>query len=85
MIISEDMNYGLRYTDDSTVYSYVSPLYFIESDQYQPALQILFMKRSLYTQFSIAGVTLLLELLCSSDNFFNYLMSLPAPSKFHFM
>ena len=60
LVSSEDNHFGLRYTDDSTVYNYVSPLYFIESDQYQPALHILFMKRSVYTQFSIAGVNLLL-------------------------
>ena len=54
------MNYGMRYADDSTVYSYVSPLFFIQSDQYQPALQVLFLKKSIYTQFSIDGVLLLL-------------------------
>ncbi len=60
------MNYGLKYADDSTVYSYVSPLFFIQSDHYQPALQVLFLKKSIYTQFSISGVKLLLELLCFS-------------------
>ena len=82
--MGEDMNYGLKYYDESSAYSYVSPLFFIQSDQYQPGLHVLFLKRSIYTQFSLAGVNLLLDLLCNSDKFFNYLMSIPAPSTYMF-
>lgn len=64
--IGDNQNYGIRYTDESIVQTYISSLFFIQNDQYQPALQVLFMKRTLYTEFSIAGVALLLELLCSS-------------------
>ena len=63
---NDDMSYGMRYYDESTVYSYVSPLFFIKSDQYKPALEVLFQKKGVFTQFSIAGVQLLLELLCTS-------------------
>lgn len=54
------MHFGLRFAEESNVYSYASPLYFIQSDLYQPALQVLFRKREIYTQFSIEGVNLLL-------------------------
>lgn len=58
--ICEDMNYGLKYEDESVAFSFVSPLFFAQSDQYQPALQVLFLKKSMFTHFSVSGVNLLL-------------------------
>lgn len=58
--ICDDLNYGLKYDDESTAFSYVSPLFFAQSEQYQPALHVLYMKRSVYSIFSVSGVALLL-------------------------
>lgn len=58
--IGDNQNYGVRFCDESSVYNYVSTLFFIQNDQYQPALEVLFLKKSIYTQFSIEGICLLL-------------------------
>lgn len=46
--VGEKLNYGLKYSDRSPVYSYVSPLHFIHNGEYNPALEVLFLKRSDY-------------------------------------
>ena len=36
--MGDNQNYGVRFCDESSVYNYVSTLFFIQNDQYQPAL-----------------------------------------------
>lgn len=80
--MGNELVYGLTYDDESLVYQYVSPLYFVrlEKDQFEPALAIMYENRSTFNSFSVEGVRLLLSLMVSKEEIFKYLTNLPAPS-----
>lgn len=75
--------FGLMTSSESLVYTYVSSLYYIKDDKYQPFLFTLFEKRKYFNSFSAYGALALLELAILSPSLLDYLLSLPAPSNAH--
>jgi hypothetical protein len=67
-------------SSESLVYTYVSSLFYIKDEKYQPFLFTLFEKRKYFNSFSAYGALALLELVNESPRVLDYVLSLPSPS-----
>ena len=75
------LEYQLRDSTASTSVVYVSPIFFIQSEMYQPLLQRLYEKRFRFDILPVSGLLSLLEVVCMSAPVAEYFFTIPPPCK----